>query len=409
MNNRITIIIFALLASWACKTNDSNSSNTSKLDSTTVNSVITEPFEIDLTKKYPVKRIRLQEIADIEYIQLERQENVIADRIRYISDSLIIAIEYKRGDIITFSGDGKFISKFNKKGRSGEEYQSIGHIAYSPEERELFITDYMLLHRIQVYSIDGLYKRTLNHPPGSWITSIYNFDSETLLAYEDPDFNTRKQNYEIFTPYLFLSKEDGSIISKANISFKKENWVSASKDIVIDKYRSFRATIGQTNIIKSNNDNYIIGDLSVDTIFMVKNDKSITPIIIKKSKNDSDSNLLSFLVYKNDKYSFFAIGDFNLDSLRNNKNFEIGSKFLLYNASDRQINEITLYNEDYPDYEIDINGIGRLSQKGYASYSIEAYKLVDAFKTDNLKGELKVIASKLMDDDNRVLVKFIFK
>jgi hypothetical protein len=408
MDTKITLMLLALLSCSACKTNDSNSSNTSKLDSTTVNSVITEPFEIDLTKKYPVKRISLQEIADIEYIQLERRENVIADRIRYISDSLIIAIEYKRGDIITFSGDGKFISKFNKKGRSGEEYQSIGHIAYSPEERELFITDYMLLHRIQVYSIDGLYKRTLNHP-GLWITSIYNFDSETLLAYEDPDFNTRKQNNEIFTPYLFLSKEDGSIISKANISFKKEDRVSASKVIVIDKYRSFQATISQTNIIKSNNDNYIIGDLSLDTIFMVKNDKSITPIIIKKSKNDSDSNLLSFLVYKNDKYSFFAISDFNLDSLRKNNNLKIDSKYLLYWASDGQVNEIKLYNEDYPEYEIDINGIGRVSQKGYASYSIEAYKLVDAFKNDNLKGELKEIASKLTDDDNRVLVKFIFK
>ena len=266
----------------------------------------------------------------------------------------------------------------------------------------------MLLHRIQVYSIDGLYKRTLNHP-GSWITSIYNFDSETLLAYEDPDFNTRKQNNEIFTPYLFLSKEDGSIISKANISFKKEDRVSASKVIVIDKYRSFQATISQTNIIKSNNDNYIIGDLSLDTIFMVKNDKSITPIIIKKSKNDSGTNLLSFLVYKNDKYSFFSIGDFNLDSLRKNNNLKIDSKYLLYWASDGQVNEIKLYNEDYPEYEIDINGIGRVSQKGYASYSIEAYKLVDAFKNDNLKGELKVIASKLTDDDNRVLVKFIFK
>lgn len=142
---------------------------------------------------------------------------------------------------------------------------------------------------------------------------------------------------------------------------------------------------------------------------MVKNDKSITPIIIKKSKNDSDSNLLSFLVYKNDKYSFFAISDFNLDSLRKNNNLKIDSKYLLYWASDGQVNEIKLYNEDYPEYEIDINGIGRVSQKGYASYSIEAYKLVDAFKNDNLKGELKEIASKLTDDDNRVLVKFIFK
>ena len=408
MNYRISIIILALLASWACKTNDSNISN---LDSTIVNSGITEPFEIDLTKKYPVKRISLQEIADIEYIQLERRENVIADRIRYISDSLIIAIEYKRGDIITFSGDGKFISKFNRKGRGGEEYQSIGSIAYSPEDRELFITDYLLLHRIQVYSIDGLYKRTLNHPPGSWITDIYNFDSETLLAYEDPDFNTRKLNNEIFTPYLFLSKEDGSIVSKVNISFKKEDRISARKVIIIDKYRSFSANIGQTNIIKSDNNNYIIGDLSVDTIFMVKNDKSITPIIIKKSKNDSDTNMLSFLVYKNDKYSFFSIGDFNvnMDSVVKNNILKIDSKDLLYNASDGQVNEIKLCNEDYPEYEININGIGRLSQKGYAAYSIEAYKLVDAFKNDNLKGELKEIASKLTDDDNRVLVKFIFK
>lgn len=410
MNTRITIIVLALLASWACKTNDSNSSNTSKLDSTSVNSGITEPFEIDLTKKYPVKRISLQEIADIEYIQLERRENVIADRIRYISDSLIIAIEYKRGDIITFSGDGKFISKFNKKGRSGEEYQSIGSIAYSPEDRELFITDYLLLHRIQVYSIDGLYRRTLNHPPGAWIKRIYNFDSETLLAYEDPDDNARKKDNEIFTPYLFISKKDGSIVSKVNISFKKEDRISAIKVKSIAKFKNFQITIPQTNIVESNG-NYIIGDLSVDTLFMVKNDKSITPIVVKNRGNDPDPNLLPFLVFKNDKYSFFTVIDFNLDldTLTNFNNPQINSRSLLYNASDGQINEITLYNDDYPENDIDIDGIGKLSQKGYAAYSIEAYKLVDAYKKENLKGELKAIASKLTDDDNRVLVKFIFK
>jgi len=408
MKTKITIIILAVLACSACKTNGSK--NRSQSDSITVNSGNTGLLEIDITKEYPAKRISLQEIADIEYIQLEKKENIIPDRIRYISDSIIIAIEYKRGDIITFSGDGKFISKFNKKGRSGEEYQSIGSIAYSPKDRELFITDYLLLHRIQVYSIDGLYRRTLNHPPGAWIKRIYNFDSETLLAYEDPDDNARKKDNEIFTPYLFISKKDGSIVSKVNISFKKEDRISAIKVKSIDKYKNFQITIPQTNIVESNG-NYIIGDLSVDTIFMVKNDKSITPIVVKNRGNNPDPNLLPFLVYKNDKYSFFTVIDFNLDldTLTNLNNPKIDSRSLLYNALDGQINEITLYNEDYPENDIDIDGIGTLSQKGYAVYSIEAYKLVDAYKKENLKGELKAIASKLTDDDNRVLVKVIFK
>ena len=408
MKTKITIIILAMLACLACKTNGSK--NKSQSDSITVNSGNTGLLEIDITKEYPAKRISLQEIADIEYIQLEKKENIIPDRIRYISDSIIIAIEYKHGDIITYTGDGKFISKFNKKGRSGEEYQSIGSIAYSSEDRELFITDYLLLHRIQVYSIDGLYRRTLNHPQGSWITKIYNFDSETLLAYEDPDVNVHKKNNDIFTPYLFISKKDGSIVSKVNISFKKEDRISAIKVKVIDKFRSIQASITQTNIIKSNG-NYIIGDLSVDTIFMVKNDKSITPIVVKNRGNDPDPNLLPFLVYKNDKYSFFTVIDFNLDldTLTNLNNPKIDSRYLLYNASDGQINEITLYNEDYPENDIDIDGIGTLSQKGYAVYSIEAYKLLDAYKKENLKGELKAIASKLTDDDNRVLVKVFFK
>lgn len=410
MKIKITIIILAVLACSACKTNGSKSRSMSQSDSITVNSGNTEPFEIDITKTYPAKRVRLQEIADIEYIQLEKKENIIPDRIRYLSDSIIIACEYKHGDIIIFSGNGKFISKFNKKGRGGGEYQSIGSIAYSPEDRELFITDYLLLHRIQVYSIDGLYRRTLNHPPGSWITSIYSFDSETLLAYEDPDANARKKDNEIFTPYLFISKKNGSIVSKVNISFKKEDRISAIRVKSIDKYNNFRISITQTNIIKSNG-NYIIGDLSVDTIFMVKNDKSITPIVVKNTGNDPDPNLLPFLVYKNDKYSFFSIVDFNfnLDTLTNLNNPKIDSRFLLYNASDGQINEITLYNEDYPENDINIDGIGELSQKGYAAYSIEAYKLVDAYKEENLKGELKAIASKLTDDDNRILVKIFFK
>ena len=51
---------------------------------------------IDVSKTYPKKEIRLQDIADIEYIPLETTDDVLLDRtvLSYLSDKYIIAHDF---------------------------------------------------------------------------------------------------------------------------------------------------------------------------------------------------------------------------------------------------------------------------------------------------------------------------
>ena len=133
---------------------------------------------VDVLARYSEKKIILQDIADIEYIPLESNSDVLLTfpSIKYLSDKYIVAINGSRGDIFTFGRDGKIVSHFNKRGRGPQEYNTIHSIAFDEKAEEFYISDPSSSDsKIQVYSKEGDYLRSLRFTERVRL-QIYNSD-----------------------------------------------------------------------------------------------------------------------------------------------------------------------------------------------------------------------------------------
>ena len=262
---------------------------------------------VDLTQTYPEKEFVVDD-ADVEYIPLETTTEVLADRdfrVVYLSDKRIVGINRQRGDIFVFSRDGKTISFFNNKGNSGIDYQSITSIVFDEANKEIFVADQLSRNRCVVFSEDGKFLRQFNFPANSWIKDLYNFDDNTLLAYNQDRLRTLDDDINQKIPYVFLSKSDGSIISRVNLSFHKR---------ISDTQITNDSSIGMTGItIITNNrnskfgDEFVIADRSSDTIFLLKKDKKLTPLFVRTPSvlNNENQLIVMSVHYKTDKYLFF--------------------------------------------------------------------------------------------------------
>lgn len=107
---------------------------------------------IDLSKDYPVEKMDIHEIADVEYISLETtDESILAGGWESISDDYIVI---KDKDICFFDRKtGKYLWRFNRLGNSGEEYSRPNYLAVDFSSEECYI--YTHPNRINVYTYRG--------------------------------------------------------------------------------------------------------------------------------------------------------------------------------------------------------------------------------------------------------------
>ena len=121
---------------------------------------------IDITKEYPKKKLVLQDIATAEYIPLETSDKVLLDGVATLhcsfTEHYITTYNANEGQIFVFDRKGKICHTFNHKGGSGEEYNYPLQLRLDEKAKELFLLD--ISNKIQVYSIEGKYKRSLSIP-----------------------------------------------------------------------------------------------------------------------------------------------------------------------------------------------------------------------------------------------------
>ena len=116
---------------------------------------------IDLSKNYPKKEIRLQDIADIENIALETTDDILLSggcNIAYISDKHIVIRDIAQSTFYIFNQEGKIINYFNRRGQGPQEWVGIAQSVFDEKNEEIYVKTY---HTILVYSLNGEYKRTL--------------------------------------------------------------------------------------------------------------------------------------------------------------------------------------------------------------------------------------------------------
>ena len=128
---------------------------------------------VDVTANYPKKELVLQDFMDVEYIPLE-----ITD----VGKDILVLTNVRQGEILIFDrSTGKGLKKINRRGQGPEEYILPFNVHLNKEEDEMFVNDGPS-SKIQVYDLDGNYKRTIPYKQGALVTNLYDYDENHFLS-----------------------------------------------------------------------------------------------------------------------------------------------------------------------------------------------------------------------------------
>lgn len=405
----ITFIFLCLFtfSSYSGSNNKSNEQTKTKED-LVVESIVENNAKtptIDTNKKYPFKEIILNDLADITYIPIETNDHVLINNginaLSHFSDKYIIIVNYKSYDCYIFDRNGKIINFFNHKGQGPNEYLNIIGITADEVKKEIYIVDHPQKHRILVYSFDGDFIRTLSLPSNTTIGTIHNFDKETLLCEDNNHKNGNKK------PYFLLSKQNGRIINELNIIFNKER-ISPRFYQKTGEKGVMAVSYGYTPIIRFNED-FIIGDISQDTIYQYSKNKTLTPILVKTpSIYSQDPQMMVIPEFKTSKLFF-------LERTERKFNFETKKGFerekIVYDYQSGLFYKYALKNKDYPNqiFYLNSGGYAYRTGKNILCQFISAEELIEANDEGELHGTLKDITKTLRIDDNPVLMIMKFR
>ena len=400
--------LYASLLLYSCGANSTNRQD-NKEDASTEQTQKAKKKQglvtLDVTKDYPEKKIVLQDLADVKYIPLETKKNALLTNstamLGYVSDSLIVAFTLEK-EIVLFNGDGSVRSSFSHAGQGSKEYQYIIGMAVDPKAQEIFIVDYLLKYRMQVYSFTGQYKRTLPIPYKMILNSLQDFSADCLLAC-DMDVNQGISNRA--KPYMLLSKKTGEIVKELDIHFTKRMSNRMSKPF--GENQTISAALGYDPIVRCE-DSYVIGDLSADTIYTYTPQGVLSPMLVRTPPVLSMETPKVLLPdYRAGSYFFFYLVDFEFD-------FETRTgfpdKYMVYDYAAGKTYVCILVNRDCEEQEIQL-GDGGVTNKAWntACYTIPSSVLIEQSEAGKVHGPLKEIAAGRTDDDNPVLAIVRFK
>ncbi len=348
---------------------------------------------IDKMKKHQKKVIFSLRDMEISYIVLETNSDVLLDkdaRLAYVSDKRMLIINPRRGDVYIFDMNGKALSHFNNHGGNGYAY--LNFIAYDEKNKEVFIADYDDFRRIYVYSENGVLKRVFHLPLNIRIKEIYNFDDQTLFAIHNNANGkvTQKQ------PYMFLSKKDGSIISKLHITTNKVH-----PEIYVFEDTPERISTMSLPVQGDNckfGDDFIIADISLDTVYLLKKDKTLTPLFVQHPSVFAGSPRVAMVKMKTDRYIFFNIYSWDLRKIHEQK-----LEFRLANLTyDFQTGE-------FSEYEGIGIGLTKIDVPSNTSVLLmESQILKKSLRANKISADLIEIAKNIDEEDNGVvrIIKF---
>ena len=393
----VSIVCFLVILQFTqCK--QSSATDTGKL------------VEIDISKKYPVKEIYLQDIAKVEYIPLETNNSTLIKpnlmRI-YVSDDYIITTNPSDGDIFVFDGKGKSKFSFNHKGQGPTEYNNLfGGIVFDEKAKEIFIFNrFSSSRKIIVYAEDGEFKRTLANTPDIQDIDLYNFDDETLLVYDISGVYDQYISDQIILsnkPYMLMSKKDGSIVDTININLSlrisdavlwQEGEYTYSVSVPINNNRSFGK-------------DYLIADWSSDTIYRLTSQRELQPMFVRKPpvlETEPKILISNFLI--TEKFILFGVYVMDYNILRKGGN--INSKQLMYDFNTGEINEYRFKNKDITtSTDTRIWEAVTPENTGVCMYNADLLFSLD--DKGELKGDLKELLKSIDEEDNPILMKIKF-
>ena len=349
-------------------------------------------IHINVRRTHPIKEIRLEEIASIEFLQLKTHEVFLFREMpQVVTDNKVIISERSTGDILTFSRDGEPLSVFNRRGNGPEEYTRVHRLIYDENSNELFI---MSDGRIVVYSISGKFRRAFSLLEEAPIRVLASFNSETLILYD---------HWETYpAPFMLISKKDGEIIRTINMP---RGETIHPFYVIQDEMSMTVITAPAHHIVKYNN-GFLLTDFSLDTVFFLSQNKELTPILTRSPAIQS----MSTITYLN---SFVEAGNYQFFStvtLRNENN-KLPITYLMRNKTTGLVYRQRITFDDFRGREIFLSPtiIARTQNSRLGLISLDLTELQDANDEGRLSGRLREIVEKSEEDGNNVFMLLHFK
>lgn len=333
------------------------------------------------------KDLIIQDFMDVEYIPLETTDEFLHQgAIMYVGDKYIaLRNMVNDGNIFIHDRSGKGISKVNRRGQSGEEYASTVGVVIDEISNEMYVNSHMN-RTIQVYDLQGNYKRTLKQASGSgaFYTDMVDFDNENLLCYA---------KFSKDRGFVLVSKQDGSITYDIPIPITERKPFVGAEGALPTFYHA----------VFPYNDGWGLLDNSSDTIYVLKSDQSLQPFMARTPAiSTMDPGVHHIVRLTSDQYIFME-GITNKKDPMSGKTFP--KSYFAYDVKDKYFVTYKAYNGDFTDKEeLYFSTFKAAKNNGEWFCVLHAPQLVEAYNEGRLKGKLKEVASRLNEDSNPIVM-----
>lgn len=348
---------------------------------------------IDVTASYPKKELILQDFMNVEYIPLETNDEFITKgKVMDIGKDIIVVGNAREGDILLFDRKtGKSIKKINHRGQSGEEYLMLINILLDESTGELFANDGPS-SKIQVYDLDGNYKRSISYKKGAFVSNIFNYDKNYLLCQD----TYAPANESSVNTFFLISKQDGSM-KEIEIPFEKK----ISTVIVKQVGDQVFGDGPRNSLIVPFQNNWILTEPSTDTVYMSLPDNSLQPFMVRTpSVQTMQPEVFLFPGVLTDQYYFMQTVKKECDF---EKNEGMPTTNLMYDKQEKKVFKYTVNNKDFSERTEDMSSRS-INDEIALCVTLQANELVEANGKGKLTGQLKELTSKLDEEDNPVIM-----
>lgn len=350
---------------------------------------------IDITASYPEKDLVLQDFMDVEYVPLETSDEFLAQgNIAFVGENIVVATNMRQGDILLFDrATGKGIRKINHKGFGPEEYIMPYNVVLFEDKNEMFVNDGPT-SKIQVYDLEGNYKRTISYKRGALVTVLIDFDTDNFLSQNI----YAPENENSGETFLFLSKKDGSM-TDIKVPYQERKSIALVR---VNEDGSMQGAFPEnSDFIDPFQDGWLLTEPSADTIYYYKPDRSLKPFIVRTpSVQTMSPEVFLFPGVLTDDYYFMqsVTKEYDFD-----KNEGMPSTPLVYDVAEQKIYKYTVHNADYEDREENLSK-QNVNNKIAFYQALPADELIEAQENGKLKGKLSDIAAHLDIEDNPVVM-----
>ena len=423
MKTPITLTTLCLLLAFSlssCKQSSRNDYSNSEL-----------PI-IDLEKEYPVKRIDIHEIADVEYIPLETTEESLltSGTAKAVSDKYIIVSDYapENHQILIFDRQGKYIRTINRKGQGPEEYLYFHKFEADFNAEELYI--YTSGTKIFVYTFEGKFLRSFTYPGVQdknhlRFDNIYNYNDDYLLAYNDKYWPSSYDGYyrdADKTPYYLINKQNGKV-APANKRLTLENPVPCYLDKMgLGSAGFYTMPLGYIidHLLRNGESEFLVVENSLDTLYTFEN-HVLQPVMLR-TPTITTMKPKRFIVPCVYTDNYFIYRRLVLEEDYDKDPYSYDDRSFPAYILDRETKEIfklELYDSNFSEENrLDDKIVTAFPGNSIFCSSTIKNQVVSHYNTNvlfkmqeenTLKGKLRDVVSNMQEDDNHIFVFYTFK